>query len=328
MMRDMKSFRALLLCTLPFFFQPTVSAGKDYRNEAIKKTAEVEEFVRNYNIKGSDIEKIHRIIELTHDRFLFIGIGRRRIQEWIQDPKQAEEFKSKLAERQAGLDELYRKRTMTLLTKEEHKKLGEERQWIFFGEHDLMVYDKLISKKDILPNDLPFAVSGAEAVKYRISDGCTTATKAFIVLAKAAGLKEIRFVATGCTSDYNRACTSTGIPRKKEMAISGHFFALVKVQSKWALVNCTYFDPYSPDEKKRYEVFFELDGQPVSPDSLRQSILKIPSFQREGLCHKQLYVIGIGRNGDDDMDIENYDALMNMSVSGDRDSPICKYERF
>jgi hypothetical protein len=328
-MREKRSYRALVFCAILFFILPAAAADKkDYRVEALKKTAEVEEFVRRHHIEGSDIEKIHRIIELMYDRFLFVRINRRRIADWIQDSKRAEEFKSQVAEMWVALNELNRKRTTALLTKEEHKKLGELRQSVFFGEHDLMVYDELISKKDIYPNDLPFAVSGAEAVKYRISDGCTTATKAFIVLAKAAGFKEIRFVATGCTSDYNRACLSTGIPRKEGVTISGHFFALVKVQEKWALVNCTYFNPYGLDEKTRYEIFFELDGQAVSPDSIRPIILKIPSFQREDLCHNQLYVIGIGQNSDDDMDIENYDALMNMSVCGDRDCSICKYKQF
>ncbi len=95
-------------------------------------------------------------------------------------------------------------------------------------------------------------------------------------------------------------------------------------------MNCTYYDPFSLDENTRYEIFYKLDGMDITPEMIKHRILKIPSFQREGkpAPPNRLYVIAVGKDSDDDLDVENYDALMNMSVSGDRNNSICKYDRF
>lgn len=311
----------------------TGSGAKDYRDEALKVIPEVETFVVEHGIVGSDLEKVHKIIEVAHDKFLFPRVERERMEKWLADPKEEAAFRASLQEKKISLKRLYDKRSSALLTAEEDKQRQEWQREVFAGDHDLKVFDEVIRKKDILPLDIPFAVSGEEAVVYGISDGCTTAAKTFIVLALAAGLKETRYVATGNVPDYNLACQAKGKPRKPDITINGHFFALVKVDGRWALVNCTYFDPYSEDEKTRYEIFFNLDGRDVDPEMLKSRILKVPSFQREAAKGapnppNRLYVIGVGRDSQDDMDIENYDALMNLSVSGDRNSCICQYDRF
>jgi len=307
--------------------------AKDYRDEALKVTKDVEAFVARHCITGSDLEKVHKIIEITHDKFLFPRVDRERMETWLQNPGKAEEFRNSLEKQKADLRGLYEKRVTHLLSGAEDKLRQESQQAVFIGEHDLGVFNEVIREKDISPQDIPFAVSGAEAVVYGISDGCTTAAKTFIVLAQAAGLKETRYVATGNVPDYNLACPSKGQPRQPEITINGHFFALVKIEGRWALVNCTYYNPYSENDEIRYEIFFNLDGQEVNPDMLKLRILKIPSFQRDAgggtpPPPNRLYVIGVGKDSQDDLDIENYDALMNLSVSGDRNCPECKYNRF
>lgn len=301
-----------------------------YHHEGLKVTAKVHEFVAQHDISGTELEKVHKIIEITHDRFLFTRIDRRQIQSWIEDPIKAEEFRNHLDQLKKELDILNLKRKTELLSEEEIQKRKDLQKSIFFGEHDLRVYQDVFKKKSIYPADLPFVVTGSEAVEYGIQDGCTTFTKTFIVLAKASELEDLRFVPTGNTEDYNRACPQKGEARKEDVTINGHFFALVKIEGKWALVNCTYFEPYAVEESQRYEVFFELEGEPVSPETLKNKRIRVPSFQREGNPPppKELYVIAVGKDSNDDLDIENYRALMNMSVSGNCESPICIYDLF
>lgn len=325
----MKSWLAAVPLLI-FLFSVAVLGSKDYRDEALKVTKDVEAFIARHGITGTDLEKVHKIIEITHDKYLFPRIDRRRMGDWMQNPRKAEEFRNSLNQTKADLKRLYEKRASQLLTEGEVKQRKEWQEAVFMGEHDLKVFYDLVRKKDITSEDLPFAVRGAEAVTYGISDGCTTFTKTFIVLAQAAGIRETRFVATGNVPDYNRACPSQNQPRQPKITINGHFFAMVKIEGKWALVNCTFYDPYSEDDAGKYEIFFTLDGQEVNPDMLKMRILKIPSFQHEGTPPppNRLYVMGVGRDSRDDLEIENYDALMNLSVSGDRNCPDCKFPRF
>lgn len=299
----------------------------DYHHDGLEVTPQVREFIALHEISGSDLEKVHRIIEIMHDQFLFIKIDRGQIQSWVKDPEKAEEFQGHLHQLKNEFVLLNRKRLTELLSQEEFERRKELLKSLFFGEHNLRVFREVINRKNIHPEDLPFVVSGSEAVEYGIRDGCTTSTKTFIVLAKAAGIEDIRFVPTGSIVNYNQACPQQGEPRKQGVTINGHFFALTKISGEWALVNCTYFEPYTQDESLRYEIFFELDGVPVSPKMLIGEIIQVPSFQRMSI-HRELYVIGVGEDSNDDLNIENYRALMNMSVSGDRDSPLCRYEQF
>jgi len=213
-MKKITLFVSILFFTVVIFTGAS-DCEKDYRDDGLRVTEDVERFVQEHHIEGSEIEKVCRIIKLMHDPFLFVKIDRRRMGSWIEDPKKLEEFKKQIEEMKPTLETLYKKRTQTLLSEEEHKKLRELQKSVFLGEHDLKVFEELVSKKDICHEDLPFAISGAEAVKYKISDGCTTATKTFMVLAKAAGIQDLRFVATGNVPDYDTACISQGKARKR-----------------------------------------------------------------------------------------------------------------
>lgn len=318
----------MIFTTVILFASAIHSQKMDYQNEALQVTDIVEEFVMANNIIGTDVEKVHRIIDLMHNDLYFTRIDRERMGSWVTNPDEAEEFKRQLNWLEEALEQLNRVRMIWPLSQSEDLKREELEKEVFYGKHDLLVYENVFKKKDIYARDIPFSVSGAEAVEYGIIDGCTTSTKTFIVLAKAAGLEEIRFVATGCTSNYNQACPVKDRPRQSDVTISGHFFALTKIEDRWALVNCTYFNPQSPYEETRFEILYSLDGLDVSPEMLKLRILKIPSFQKDEICQNSLYVMAVGDHNNDDLNIENYDALMNLSVSGDRDCSTCKYNNF
>ena len=310
-----------------------IAKSRDYRDKALIVTPEVDSFAARHRILGSDLEKVHRIIELIHDPFLFPRVSRERMAAWLAAPDECKRLHESLSDRESELRRLRERRRTVLLSEVEDKRLRQGQRDLFHDQHDLAVFEGLLRQKVIGSEDIPFAVSGAEAVAYGITDGCTTAAKAFIVLAQAAGLKETRFVATGNVADYDLACIGKGKPRDASITINGHFFAMAKIEDRWALVNCTYFEPYSEDPEVRYEIFFELDGQSVDPDMLMARILRVPSFQREVSAgvHPpplQLYVMGVGKDSLDDLDVENYEALMNLSVSGDRDCPVCGRDPF
>ena len=303
---------------------------KDFHHNGLEATEVVRKFVAQHEISGTELDIVKKIVEVMHNEFLFVRTDRNQIMQWIQKPEAVEVSKDSISKLKMELNNLLARREKELLSEEDFKKIKELQKSIFFGEHNIMVFENVIRKKDIYPDDLPFVVSGSEAVEYAILDVCTTATKTFIVLAKAAGLKDLRFVCSGNTEDYNSACPSKGEPRREGVTINGHFFALAKIEGKWALVNCTYFDPYAEDDNLKYEIFFTLDGEEITPEMLPLKTIRVPSFQREGVPPppKLLYFIGVGKDSDDDMNIENYQALMNLSVSGDRDSSICRFDAF
>jgi len=321
------AYGALLIVAILWMAAPASAQLADYKDDALKVTDFVRDFVRLHHVEGSDFEKIKKIIDILHDANVFIPIDRKRMEGWIQDPQTAAEYRTQVNWLKTSIAQLDRLRKLWPLSREASQRLEDLERTVFFADHDLRVFENVLGVKGIYPRDVPFAVSGAEAVAYGISDGCTTATKAFIVMAKAAGIENIRFVATGCTSDYNRACPVKGLSRDLSVTISGHFFALVKFLDRWALVNATYLNDYGLNDAARYEIFYELEGQIVTPETLKPMILRIPSFQKESLCQNRLYVIGVGADNGDDMDIENWDALMNKSVCGDRNCPTCKYDR-
>jgi hypothetical protein len=107
--------------------------------------------------------------------------------------------------------------------------------------------------------------------------------------------------------------------------IDGHMVALVKIDGQLAPVNCTYFEPYSLDEDIRYEILTSFEGRPINPDELRGKILRLPSFQKESFPPSELLIVGVGKGPDDDLDVENHVALMNLSVSGDPNDPTCRW---
>ncbi len=316
----MRLFFSILLA-FPFWM-----FGEGYKADSLKVTDTVRQFVRVHKIFGSELEIVHKIIEVTHDPFLFIKIERPLQKKWIRNPALVDEFKVELEKKKKRLDELNRQRLERLLTKEEHKERKELIRGIFFDEHNIRVYENLIKNKNMVAQDMAFVVSGSEAIEHRVRDGCTTMAHLFIALAKAAGIDDVRFVICANVSEYLQACPQLGLPRNEDVEIDGHMVALVKINKRWALVNCTHFEPYSRTEETRYEILYELEGEAISPEMLRGSILRIPSYQREDFPPSELLVVGVGKDKNDDLDVENHKALMNLSVSGQGDSPICRWK--
>lgn len=305
---------------------PLILFGEGYKADSLEVTETVEQFVKDHKISGSDLKIVHNIIEVTHDDFLFIKIDRPELKKWIRNPTHIEDYKKSLESKKNRLEKLNRQRLEKTLTEEEHKERKTLLLQVFFEDHNIQAYENLIRHKNMVAQDLAFVVSGSEAIEHRIRDGCTTMAHLFIALAKAAGLEDVRFVIGANVNEFKKACPNLGKARIEDVEIDGHMMALAKIDGRWALVNCTHLEPYSTDEKSRYEILYELDGQAVSPEMLRGRVLRLPSYQRENFPPSELLIVGVGADKDDDLDVENHKALMNLSVSGSPDSPLCTWE--
>lgn len=315
--------RGLLILLLSL---PLTLFSQGYKADSLQVTDTVIRFAEKHRISGSDIEIVHKIIEVTHDEFLFIKTDRPRQKKWINDPGSVQEFKNELEKKNQRLNALNNLRLQRVLTDEEHKERKDLLRQIYFGRHDIRVYENLVRHKNMVAQDMAFVVSGSEAIEYRIRDGCTTMAHLFISLAKAAGISEVRFVVGGNVSEFKKACPQMGKPRIKNVEIDGHMMALVKIDGRWALVNCTYFEPFSANPETRYEILYELDNLALSPEMLLGRVIRMPSYQRKNFPPSRLLIVGVGKDQDDDLDVENHEALMNLSVSGSPDSPLCKWK--
>jgi len=299
--------------------------SKGYRADSLKVTEEVRAFIAYHRISGSDSQIVHKIIEITHDPFLFSKIDRPMIKSWIREPKLVETYRVALSEKQRRLAEIGFGPSGGILSAKDAQERRSLLQEVFFDTHNLRVYDGLLRHKKMRAEDLAFVISGSEAVQYQIRDGCTTMAHVFITLAKAAGLKDVRFVVCANVSEFRRACPLSNRSRLTDVEIDGHMVALVKIDGQWALVNCTYFEPYSLDEDIRYEILMSFEGKPIHPDELRGKVLRLPSFQKESFPPSELLIVGVGNDPDDDLDVDNHGALMNFSVSGDPKDPTCRW---
>ena len=221
---------------------------------------------------------------------------------------------------------LNQKRLEKILTEEEHRTRKDLLREIFFDKHNIRVFENLLKQKRMKPQDLAFVVSGSEAIEHRVRDGCTTMAHLFIAVAKAAGLEDVRFVVGANVCEFKEACPQLGKPRIEDVEIDGHMMALVKIDGKWALVNCSRFEPYATDEKFRYEILYELDGEEISPEMLLGRVIRLPGYQRENFPPSELLIVGVGADKDDDLDVENHTALMNLSVSGSPENSICSWD--
>jgi uncharacterized protein YnzC (UPF0291/DUF896 family) len=309
-----------------FLSLPLTLFSQGYKADSLEVTDTVRRFLENNRISGSDIEIVHKIIEVTHDEFLFIKTDRDRQKKWIRDPGSVQEFKNELEKKKERLNALNSLRLQRIFTEEEHKERKGLIRQIYLDSHDVQVYENLTRHKNMVAQDMAFVVSGSEAIEHRIRDGCTTMAHLFISLAKAAGISDVRFVVGANVSEFEKACPQNGQERIKEVEIDGHMMALVKIDGRWALVNCTYFEPFSTNTDIRYEILYKLDNLAVSPEMLLGRVIRIPSYQRENFPPSRLLIVGVGKDQDDDLDVENHEALMNLSVSGSPDCPVCKWK--
>ena len=98
--------------------------------------------------------------------------------------------------------------------------------------------------------------------------------------------------------------------------------ALVRVRGQWHLVNASYFAPHADPA---YEIFATVDGHPVAPETLPGTVLRLPSMQvQERGRSPQLVVTCVGAPDAEDLGEHSLEANLNLAVSGDPASPLCR----
>ncbi len=297
-----------------------------YRADSLAVTDEVRRFVADHRIAGSDTEIVRTILEVTHDPTLFMRIDREMLKTWIRDQGLASQFEDSMGAKKSRLDTLHQKTIGGLLTVGEARERRDLLRETFLGAHNLRVYHNLLKNKKMLAEDLAFVVSASEAIRHHVQDGCTTMAHVFIALAKAAGIEDVRFLVGANVSELLQACPLAGRNREESVEIDGHMVAVVKIDGRWAIVNCTYLEPYAVDPDVRYEILTSFEGGAIVPEKLTGKILRFPSYQREGFPPRELLIVGVGSDPDDDLEVENHTALMNLSVSGDPGDPSCRWQ--
>ncbi|MBN2491330.1 MAG: hypothetical protein JXQ29_10835 [Planctomycetes bacterium] len=169
------------------------------------------------------------------------------------------------------------------------------------------------------PADYPFVLSGRQALALGVLDGCTTVSRTFCLLARSAGL-EVRLV-DAANLDELRRIWRPGRARG-EGGVNGHKMALVRAEGQWHLVNASHFAPHA---EPPYEIFAAVDGRPVAPETLPGTVLRFPSMQVQARGRSpQLVVTCVGLPEAEDLGEHSLEANLNLAVSGDPASPLCR----
>jgi len=276
-------------------------------------------FVTEYAV-GLDAPGLHTVRSLIRaltTRDLFVRVDRRVMARWHRDPDARASWLARfrrIADRVARLEATAKKR---LLDGEEAAELnGARRNLRRLQRQDaawLAVYSRA------LPRDYPFVLTGRKVLELGVIDGCTTASRVFSVLARAAGF-EVRLVGAS-NLDTLRAIWRPGRERA-EGGVNGHKMALVRIKGRWHLVNTNL---HAPARDPAYEILAVVNGKPVSPETLPGQVLRLPSMQvDDGRRSPRLVVTNVGSPAAEDLGEHTFEANLNLAVSGDPASPLCR----
>jgi transglutaminase-like putative cysteine protease len=275
--------------------------------------------VKEYAV-GLDDPGLHTVRSLVRaltTRGLFVRVDRRAMARWHQDPDARTSWLARLrriSDRVARLEATARKR---LLDGEEAAELNRARRTLRRMQRQDAAWLAVYSRA--LPRDYPFVLTGRHVLELGVLDGCTTASRAFSVLARAAGL-EVRLVGAS-NLDTLRGIWQPGRERA-EGGVNGHKMALVRIEGRWHLVNT---NSHAPARDPSYEIFDTVNGKPVTPETLPGQVLRLPSMQvDDGRRSPRLVVTNVGSPDAEDLGEHTFAANLNLAVSGDPSSPLCR----
>jgi len=276
-------------------------------------------FVREYAVGLDDpgLHTVRSLIRVLTTRDLFVRVDRRAMARWQQKPIVRAAWVVRLrrtGDRLARLEAVSKNR---LLDGEEAAELSRMRRQLRRMKRQEAAWLAVYSRSK--PRDYPFVLTGRQVLELRVIDGCTTASRAFSVLARAAGL-EVRLVGAS-NLDALREVWRPGRERA-EGGVNGHKMALVRIKGRWHLVNTNF---HAPAGDPAYEIFDVVNGKPVSPETLPGQVLRLPSMQvDDGRRSPRLVVTNVGSPDAEDLGEHSFAANLNLAVSGDPGSPLCR----
>lgn len=296
------------------FIMPLESSASDSQEENhVLPGNSTEALLSEFDVPHTPAEAAKSIVAVLHSRVLFKHIDQKHFLDFASPDFSLENAKAPLEEK---LNALKAKENKTNEDKNQIRVLQYKLDTLD-AEHT--VYTERYSQ--FRRRDWPFCLSGEEYIHYRITDGCTSASKAFMTIANQINLfEDMRLLVTACYVDLQENLEFLGgktIPKKM---INGHQMVLAKWDSKWWLINVTHYhkqgdDPLDGD----FEILDVLDSQPMSPDKLMHRNLKLPGFV-DHPRHHSLVVVGIGKDRFDDLDFKDWIRLMRLSISIPRDT--------
>lgn len=248
-------------------------------------------------------EAIRQLVRLLHDHDHFIHIDRNLIDRFRKPSFSIDSFKDTM---QAKIAQLEAQLGGGI---EKEEKLYELRVNLTTAEAYIQTFSKCTKK------DLPFCCSGEEYVRLKMIDGCTSFAKTFITLANAASPKlfdDVRLLVTKSLEDIKKNINLLGTNTLPTENIDGHQMVLVKDKNVWYLVNVVFYRIGLNTGVEEFEIFDQIDGKPVDPDTILYKRITLPSEQ--GDLHR-LVAAAVGKNRNDDLGVHTWEDSTRLAIA-------------
>lgn len=272
---------------------------------------------RAVGLEAPGLHTVRSLIRAIRSRDLFVKVDRRIMARWRREPSARATWLERLQRTSARVEELRAIAGERLHTGDEAADLSRAERILRLMRHRDAAWRGLYSKVE--PRDYPFVLTGRKALELGVLDGCTSASRTFCLLARAAGL-EVRLVGASDLEGL-RHIWRPGEERV-DGGVNGHKMALVRLEGTWHLVNTNY---HAPARNPPYEILDSLKGEPVEPGTLPGKVLRLPSMQvADGRRSPALVVTGVAGPDAEDLGEFTREANLNLAVSGDAACPTCR----
>ena len=272
---------------------------------------------RAVGLDAPDLATVRSLIRTLCARDVFVKVDRRLMARWHRDPASRAAWLERLRRIQARITELRNTASRRLLTGNEAEDLARAEQTGRVMQRREEAWQAVYAR--VPPADYPFVLTGRRALELGVLDGCTSASRVFGELARAAGI-EVRLVGSSDLTGLGRIWRRG--EKRAEGGVNGHKMALVRLAGQWFLVNTNFHQPARPNA---YEIMDSLGGKPVRPETLVGTVLRLPSMQvADGRRSPALLVTQVAPPGAPDLGEFTREANLNLAVSGDPTCAICR----
>jgi len=272
---------------------------------------------RAVGLEAPGLHTVRSLIRAIRARDLFVKVDRRIMARWHREPTARATWLERLQRTEARIEGLHDIARGRLLTGDEAADLSRAERTLRLMQRRDAAWRRVYSKVE--PRDYPFVLTGRKALDLGVLDGCTSASRTFCLLARAAGL-EVRLVGASDLAGLRRIWRPG--EERADGGVNGHKMALVRLEGTWHLVNTNY---HAPTRNPPYEILDSLNGESVDPGTLPGKVLRLPSMQvADGRRSPALVVTDVARPDAENLGEFTREANLNLAVSGDPASPMCR----
>lgn len=254
----------------------------------------------------SQQDDIKMLIRILHDDYNFIHISRKHLRAFSKPGFNLALFKSALLSR------------ITQLRAqgggpEERKRVNKLKKEYDSVDRAYEAYTQGYSQ--FRKRDWPFCLAGEQHVQFKITDGCASVAKSFVTLANAANpplFEDVRLIISKSYEGLAKHVKLLGTGDTPPSNINGHQMVLVKTGGVWYLVNATYYREGGKTGVEGFEIFSQIDGRPVDPDTILYKEIILPT--ERGKLHR-LVAAGVGRDRNDDLGVHTWEESVRLGTS-------------